>query len=186
MPGMSFAGQYSDPHGTDADLIQRVQQAFQSLQSAGIQGLIEIETATRTVRVMVDPTRRDAAREVLKEIVPNVPRRLRMRVDASSLRRVTPAIPVLMPGEEIIIGRSSMGVYNEKVVLIEDDPKIARQHLRVRWDGLSNLEVKDISGQNDARIDTVPIGPEWMELEPGAKVRLGDTTVSFQLGDPVE
>lgn len=185
MSGMSFAGQYSNPNGTDEDLMQRVQQAFQALKTAGINGVIEIETASRSVRVTVDPTRRDAAREVLKEILPNIPRRLRMRVDAASLRRVTPAMPVLMPNDEIIIGRSSMGAHNEKVVLIEDDSKIARQHLRVRWDGLSKLEVKDIGGQNDARIDTVEIGPEWMELEPGAKVRIGDTTVSFQLGDPV-
>jgi hypothetical protein len=185
MSDKSLAGQYNDSHGTDPDFIQRVERAFQALQTANILGLIEVETATRTIRVLVDPSRREAARTVLKDILPSIPRRLKMRVDATSLRRVNPAIPILMPGDEVTIGRSSMGSYNEKMIIIEDDSKISRQHLKVRWDGLNKLEIKDVSDQKDAKIDTILVGPDWMELEPGAKVRIGETTVSFQLGDPV-
>ncbi|MEI6046971.1 MAG: FHA domain-containing protein [Chloroflexota bacterium] len=185
MSDRSLAGQYSDSHGTDPGFIQRVEQAFQVLQTANISGLIEVETATRTIRVLVDPSRREAARTALKDILPSIPRRLKVRVDANNLRRVTPAIPVIMPGEEITIGRSSMGSYHEKMIIIDDDPKISNQHLKVRWDGLSRLEIKDVSDQKNALIDTVLIGPDWMELEPGAKVRIGETTVSFQLSDPV-
>lgn len=186
MSDRSIAGQYIDMQNNDADFMQRTQQAFEALQTAKIPALIEIETQSRTVRVMVDPSRRDAARQILGQILPQIPRRLKMRVDANSLRRVTPAAPVLMPGEEVTIGRSSMGSYQEKMIVIDDDSKITRQHLKVRWDGLSKLEVKDVSGQNDAKIDTVIIGPDWFEVEPGAKIRIGETTISFQLGDPVE
>ncbi len=186
MPDFSLAGQYTDKLSNDSDFMERVQQAFGALQASSIPAHIEINTFSRTISVRVEAARRDAARVALKEILPNIPRRLRMRVDASTLRRVTPAIPVLMPGDEVIVGRSSIGSRNEKTVTIEDDSKIANQHLRVRWDGLDKLEVKDVSGKNDARIGTVEIGPEWMELEPGAKVRIGDTTISFQFGDPVE
>ncbi len=182
---MSLAGQYSASQAPGADFMQRVQQAFEAMKSAGIASLMEIETGSQTVRVLVEPSNREAARAALKDILPNIPRRLKMRVDANSLRRVTPASPTLMPDEEVYIGASSVPTYKEKLIVISDDSKIARQHLGVRWDGLNKLEIKDVSGRNDARIDTVEVGPEWMEVEPGAKIRIGDTTVSFQLGEPV-
>jgi allophanate hydrolase subunit 1 len=184
MSDRSIAGQFTD-NTNDPNFIQRATQAYEALQAAKINGLIEIETGSRTIRVTVDPSQRDAARQALSQILPNVPRRLKMRVDANSLRRVTPAIPVIMPGEEITIGRSSVGSYGDKMIIIDDDSKITRQHLKVRWDGLMKLAVKDVSGQNDARIDTVEIGPEWFEVETGAKIRIGDTFITFQLGDPV-
>jgi len=187
MAEMALAGQYSDKGKADPDFIERVPQAYKALLAAGIEAFIEVETSSRTIKVKVQPGQREAARTALKDILPNVPRRLKMRVDANAIRRVTPAAPVLLPGDQLTIGRASVAANrDEKIVTISDDPKIASQHLQVRWDGLNKLEVKDVSSQQDAHIGTVLIGSEWMELEPGAKVQFGETTVSFQLGEPVD
>lgn len=183
--GLSLAGQYSNSSMSDSEVMERVQNAYKALQAANIVAQIELHTGSKTIQVLVESARRDAAREALKDVLPTIPRRLKMRVDAASLRRVTPAIPVLLPGDQFIIGRSSVVSTNEKAIVINDDPKIEGQHLVVRWDGLSKLEIKDVSSKQDGRIDTVEIGPDWMEVEPGAKIRLGDTTLIFQLGDPV-
>ncbi len=191
MPDGSIAGQYKLSNGPGPDqspepeLFSRFEKAYQVLLAAKIPGQFELDTANQSIRVTVDFRQREPAREALKEILPFIPRRLRLQVDANSLRRVTPAAPVLGPGDEVIIGHSSLVTGEEKIIVIADDAKIANQHLQVRWDGLNRLEIKDVSGKNDAHIGSVEVGPEWMDFEPGAKVRIGDTFLSFQPGDPV-
>lgn len=182
----SLAGQYKPVPGSSPDLMPHAQQAFDLLQGANIPALLEIDTASNIVRVLVEPQFRDAARAILKEVLPSIPRRMALRVDAGSLRQVSPVAPVLLPGDEVIIGRSRLGVGHEKLILIEGDSKIANQHLRVRWDGLTGLEAKDIGGKNDALVGTVAVGPEWFEIEPGARIRIGDTFLAFTLGEPEE
>ncbi len=181
----SIAGQYKATNNPDPELLSRFEKAYHALQASNIPGILEINTGDQSIRVTVDPRQKDAARGVLKEILPYIPRRLHLRVDAKSLRRVTPAAPVLAPGDEVIIGHSSIASGKEKLIIIADDPQIARQHLAARWDGLNKLEIKDISGKNDAHLGSVEVGTEWMEVEPGAKIQIGDTFLSFQPGDPV-
>ncbi len=142
--------------------------------------LLESNTKMMTFRVLVSAEDFTRAKDALYGVFEEEPHKLQIRVDSQIPLNFTKNI--IKPGQTVLIGRApnSYKLHGADAIPIEGDMQIGLTHLAVEWDGMSKLRIKDMGEGNGVVAGGVAVLPgEWMEIEPGTNVRIGQTVLRF-------
>lgn len=174
--GMVTASQFSS--ASVREVLEKAEKAMDVLFQRGIDFLIQGDTGGMSIRVLVKPEQITAARDALNYVFPQTVRNLRMHTDSDVVLQLSKNL--IKPGQTVLIGRSpaTTKMPEAEAWTIGGDGQIANSHLAVEWDGFQTVKIKPIEGKVTAGGVDVPLN-EWMNIEPGTKVRLGVTTLRF-------
>lgn len=178
IPGMVTVAQYSS--SSMSEVLDKSEKAMEVLFQRGIDFVVQADTGGMHIKVLVEEERTTAARDALAYVFPKVARNLRMHTDSSVVLKLTKNL--IKPGTTVLIGRSPVTskLPGAEPFTIGGDGIMGNSHLGLEWDGFGSIKIKAVDG-NKVTIGGVEVpSDDWMEIEEGAKIQLGVTTLRFQ------
>lgn len=166
--------------GTIEGIQNRLAKTVGILYAKEIDFRIETVTKMMRFRVLVSEENLTPAKDALFGIFEEEARKLQMQTDSEVVLKL--AHNVIKPGQTVLIGRAPAAykLANTQPLPIEGDFKMGNSHIALEWDGFGVIRIKDMGEGNGVLVGGVPITPgEWLEIEPGASVRIGQTTLRF-------
>ncbi len=176
---MLVAAQFQGPLPQIKELIAKTLEIFYSKE---IYFQIDASPKMMSFRVLVMEEDLTPAKDALWGVYPSETKKLLISVDAQVPLQFTKNI--IRPGQTVLIGSapSTYKLAGAEPVPITGDGSMGMTHLAVEWDGVSKLRIKDMEEGNGVNAGGVQLQPgEWMEIEPGTKVRIGQTTLRFTI-----
>ncbi|NWJ44785.1 MAG: hypothetical protein HXX08_02805 [Chloroflexi bacterium] len=118
------------------------------------------------------------AKDALFGIFPNEPRKLQVQVDSQVPLKLSKN--VIKPGQTALFGRLpfALKIPGSEAFQLDGDNTIALNEFAVEWDGFGTLRIRDL-GEGIGVVVGEVMAPanEWLQIETGAKVRIGRQAV---------